>query len=192
MIIIFVTHPEAERVEPQGSFRPLTEKGIGDLKLVSEEILAYLKVNNLRNVSIVSSSAVRCVQTAFEVGNELRILQKDVKLEVMIVVSDKINTINDLNQSEDKTETALKSILEDLLLKIKSNSEVTIFSLHADIGGVLRQQLPESEVNKEGFLNSRPVFGILEVTKPEEGKLQMELLDCFRIETKKVSLKKSL
>lgn len=172
MKVIFVTHPDAEEVL-RGSFRPLIKKGIEDLKLITEDIISYIKSNKITNISLYSSIAVRCVQTVFELGNQLRENKG-------VVVSDKINTIDGLNQTEGKTEIALQLFFEDLFLKNPVKTDVTIVSVHADIGGALRNHLPESEVDIDGFLFSRPVFGILKISK-NKTKVDIKVESYFKI-----------
>ncbi len=130
---------------------------------------------------MLSSSVIRCVDTILGIGSHFRHLTR-VELPNTLISSDALK-----EQKDNITKNRFDKAIEEGGL---SNGQAIIVCVHGDFGGIL----PNSKVVKgeivNGFFESRPIMGLLDI-KGNENEVRFEeesLIELCKIEDSVISI----
>ncbi|MFD3003008.1 hypothetical protein ACFS7Z_21770 [Pontibacter toksunensis] len=167
MIVIILTHADAENVEP-GQFRGLSHKGgvqvdeaASRFHSIVGKLVPELNSKQILISQILSSPMARCIETVLRFSNGVRGFT--ATSEIRIAHRLREQRYGQLSAGD------IVSVLDD------TSSEVVLLCTHGDLAGALPVNAEfKPEVVKDGWFKSRPVLTIMEYdpkTKWEYAKI---------------------
>lgn len=152
MILVFVTHGEAQPTDSRWRFRALTEHGRGEVARaaqrflsIAEEVAPELTSKRIALDCILSSPLARCIETAVCFASAIRDLTDTPELCLTNVLREK--------RDGQLASADLQSLLEDLPF------DATLLSTHGDLAGALPVSAKiASEYIDNGWFKDRPAI----------------------------------